>query len=320
MLYNDAMADAADILQKVDDIECDYYSKAVFEDKSAPINLWVIGGADGIPGNLHAHEYIQICYVNKGSCIHKVGKSEHKIIKGDIFIIPPQVYHKLEMISGEEIEIYECEFMPSFINEKFENLDYNSGVFDFVYIEPFLVLENSVRPKLNLSDQIRVRIEDLFHDMIDELRNKKDDYKHCLKADLLKLLVLTGREYSKSGASIDETSEGLIFKYREAVIRTIKYINDNYMNDLNLGDVCRYSMMSQTYFSGLFKQLTKKTFIEYINHLRINKAMQLLKENEKSIKDICWSIGFNGITNFNRAFRKITGVSPSVYRKIISTR
>jgi AraC-like DNA-binding protein len=298
----------------------DYFNKSVFTDKNAPINLWIIGDdIDPLNPNLHAHEYIQICYVNKGSCMHKVGNSRYKIVNGDIFIIPPAVYHLLESIPDKEVEIYECEFMSEFINEKFDNLDYNSGLFDFTYIEPFLVAENNVRPKLHLSVDIRIKVEEIFRGMIEELDNKKDNYKHCLKADLLKLLILLGREYSSTDHE-NEYSNKLIIKYREAVIHTIKYINDNYMNDLKLSDICRFSMMSQTYFSNLFKQLTQMTFIEYINSLRMNKTMQLLKDNEKSIKDICNYVGYNSITNLNRIFKKSTGITPSTYRKILNTR
>ena len=77
-------------------------------------------------------------------------------------------------------------------------------------------------------------------------------------------------------------------------------------------------MFSQSYFSYLFKSITSKTFIEYLNQLRILKAMELLKTTDKRVLDICYEVGYNNVNNFNRLFRQQTGTSPLVYRKKVN--
>ncbi len=64
--------------------------------------------------------------------------------------------------------------------------------------------------------------------------------------------------------------------------------------------------------------MTSKTFSEYINDLRVAKAMELLKQaSNLNITDICYCVGFNNVTHFDRKFRQLTGISPTKYRRMI---
>ncbi len=54
--------------------------------------------------------------------------------------------------------------------------------------------------------------------------------------------------------------------------------------------------------------MTGKTFIEYVNNLRIRKAMEMLTTTQLAVSDICFNVGFNDTTYFNRVFRKETGL------------
>jgi len=285
-----------------------------FKDQETPINLYILDGEkETLNNTMHSHVYMQMCYVNKGSCRHYVGNRSIIMVKGDIFVIPPFVCHKMERINRNEIEIFECEFMPQFINANLNDLEFNSGIFDFAYLEPFLVAENRVKPRLNLSDSAQVEVEKIMIEINDELLAKRAGYRHMLKADLLRLLVLLGREYAKLDDS-EAIDNIIIQKNRKAILNAINYINENYMNNLNLQDISRYSKMSQAYFSRLIKHFTRKTFVEYINEIRIRKSIELLKSTDKLITDICFEVGFNDLTNFNRVFKRMTGVSPREYR------
>jgi YesN/AraC family two-component response regulator len=75
-------------------------------------------------------------------------------------------------------------------------------------------------------------------------------------------------------------------------------------------------MVSGSYFRYLFKNLTQKTFTEYVNYLRIKRATELLVKNyTDSVYDICFAVGFNNINYFNRLFKQQAGLSPLQYRK-----
>jgi len=100
----------------------------------------------------------------------------------------------------------------------------------------------------------------------------------------------------------------------EQIYRVLDFINDNYMQELTLSEVGAVAKMSANAFSRYFRQATGNTFTEAVISLRIAKACQLLLHTRKQIGSICYEVGFNNISNFNRHFRALRGASPRQYR------
>ncbi|MDO4492112.1 MAG: response regulator [Lachnospiraceae bacterium] len=92
------------------------------------------------------------------------------------------------------------------------------------------------------------------------------------------------------------------------------YIRENYTWDISLDDISRTLKLTPYYFSKLFKQETGSTFMEYLTGLRIEKAKQLLKDPELSIKEIGISVGYSDPNYFSRIFKKVQGETPTEYR------
>ena len=105
---------------------------------------------------------------------------------------------------------------------------------------------------------------------------------------------------------------------RNNIERAIHFIDSNCIMPLSLDQVARKSGMSKFYFARSFKSLTGRTFKNYQNYKRIEKAKNLLREDEVRVIDICFSIGFNDVSYFNRVFKKIAGLSPSCFKKQLS--
>jgi two-component system response regulator YesN len=89
------------------------------------------------------------------------------------------------------------------------------------------------------------------------------------------------------------------------------YIDSHYNEELSLEDVSIEVNLSPQYFSRFFKQETGENFIDYLTQIRINKAIDLLKDKNHSVKEVCYMIGYNDPNYFSRIFKKITGHSPS---------
>lgn len=108
---------------------------------------------------------------------------------------------------------------------------------------------------------------------------------------------------------------------RESKSRRIKlaceYIEQNYMNSISLSDVAKLTNMSDSAFSHFFKKRTSRSFINFLNEIRIGHANKLLSETSHNISEICYMCGFSNISNFNRIFKKSAGISPSEYRNQI---
>ena len=99
------------------------------------------------------------------------------------------------------------------------------------------------------------------------------------------------------------------------IAKAINFIDTNCIMPLSLGEVARESGMSKFYFARTFKLVTGQTFKNYHNHKRIEKAKKMFLQQKRSITDVCFSIGFNDVSYFNRTFKKIEGISPSCFKK-----
>lgn len=268
---------------------------------------------DRLPLPLHRHEFMQINYIYKGNMKHFINGHEFKVMSGDIFIIPPYVPHSLIDSETPDGQVIEFEFMPEFINQNFQNMEVIQSFFDFAYIEPFLVSENNVKPRLNLCGNARIEAEAILNEALKEYTEKHSGYSLLIKSLALKLLIIVGREFTRDLEGTD--SVGLYARHREAIHNSIRYINDHYNRQLSVEEVAKVSMLSQSYFSYLFKNITSKTFVEYLNGIRLANAMELLKSTDMRVLDICYEVGFNNVNHFNKLFRKSEGITPLAFRK-----
>jgi two-component system response regulator YesN len=103
----------------------------------------------------------------------------------------------------------------------------------------------------------------------------------------------------------------------EDIINNAKlFISNNYMKDITLDMVASEICISTYYFSKLFKKETGINFIDYLTKERIDNAKYLIRNSSKSIKQISSEVGYNDSNYFSRVFKKHTGYSPSIYKKI----
>jgi len=260
----------------------------------------------------HTHDYFQIWYVNKGEFLHNIDKRKYKMVKGNLFVIPPYAVHRIDLISGKGMEIIGCEFLPTFINDRFEHAPFSKDFFDFAYLERFLVEEDEeITPKIALSGRTDTEVRRLLDDMYTEYQQQDSYFELVLKGELLKLLAIIMREYNTDVQAFN----GKLEKYRPAITATEAYIHEHYMEEINLELLCRQAMMSKTYFYILFKHFIGKTLNEYITELRVQKSTELLLNSDLSVTDVCFGVGFNNLTYFSRVFKKMTGIPPSHYKK-----
>lgn len=100
---------------------------------------------------------------------------------------------------------------------------------------------------------------------------------------------------------------------KERMARVISYLHENFENKIELETVASIAHMAPNAFCRYFKKRTQKSFIQYLNEIRIGHTCKLLIEGELQITTICYQSGFNTITNFNRQFKTIMNKTPTEY-------
>lgn len=97
--------------------------------------------------------------------------------------------------------------------------------------------------------------------------------------------------------------------------RAIKYINENYSDDLSLQSVAQLASLSSCYFSSMFKKYVGIGFSTYLNQIRIDKAKEFLANTEMKIQSIAFEVGFKEVTYFYKSFKGVMGCTPAEYRE-----
>lgn len=94
------------------------------------------------------------------------------------------------------------------------------------------------------------------------------------------------------------------------------YIDEHYKEGVKLQEVAEYVGLTPTYLSTLFKKQVGKSLVEYLTHVRIQNAKQLLVDRNRNISDIADEVGFVDEKYFIKRFKRVTGLTPNEYRKL----
>jgi len=132
---------------------------------------------------------------------------------------------------------------------------------------------------------------------------------------VLKMLEIFARHISELAARISVIPE---MSEPDAIRKSREYIRDNSDERISLDQVAAVANMSASHFCRVFKKATDMNFSEYLARVRIEKAKKMLMESNYTMTHVAYDTGFNSVTDFNRTFKKITGETPSGFRKSAS--
>lgn len=148
---------------------------------------------------------------------------------------------------------------------------------------------------------------------LDSLAETKDSFNQLILM-LLTLYTLSKYEYKTLASNSFANDE---IKSESQRIRKIKeYVSMNCRKELTLEELSGVVGMSPSSFSRFFKTTTGKTLTAYILDIRLGIAARALVDTSDTISEVCYSSGFNNVSNFNRLFKKSKGITPKEFRKI----
>ena len=149
--------------------------------------------------------------------------------------------------------------------------------------------------------------EDLFLSVSDTITAVLNESNPALMARKLREILLSASVYISRLEKLRPNS---------VVQKARKYIEENYWNpDLRLDDVAGYVYINASYFSSVFSKEMGISFGDYLTKVRIEKAMDLLKNTHMKIYEIADLVGYQNPSWFNVAFKRYTGQKPGDFRK-----
>ena len=243
---------------------------------------------------MHWHDRMEMNLVVSGSMMLHSGEGHFEVRPGQVAISAPRMMHGC--ISGSEgVEYHTIMFDV----EKFCNLTPASEK----YLLPILKGE-IIFPRVIADVHLKTAIEQLI-----QIAEGGAEY-HPLQAEgkIYEILGILSGYGSVPARTMMETDKGF-----HAII---KYVNEHFTDKITPKDICLQFGYNETYFCRRFKEITGLNFTKYVQALRMEMAIELLKEGKKEIRYIAWKCGYADVSYFSNCFKKHYGFRPSeIYGK-----
>lgn len=268
------------------------------------VKMWRVDVPSGKrPLQHHSHFNFEIMYVNSGSGIYHTANANYPILPGDMFIFSSNEFHCITDIGNDGLVITNLHFNPQFIwnNTSDSNTHVNFN-FCFSHHPDF---SNRII-SADTSD-----LSPFFLQIQQELFHKPVEHYLSAKSLLSLLLISLVRNHNYLESQIGMNGEQL-----HSIQHVLCYIEEHFSEKITLQELSSLAGLTPTYFSTLFKQVVGISLWNYISSKRIDKAIRLItsKESKETMIDIAIECGFNNTANFNKTFKKFTGITPREYK------
>lgn len=274
-----------------------------FQENSLPIKvLWM---DEQNTTKLHEHNFNELVIVFEGEGTHYTTNEKYHISQGDIFLIKPGTKHGYN--NTKNLKIINLLYLPQQLNLSFYDLSNSPGYHALFEVEPAMRQQHGFKGRLHLSSGKLEYIKKLIHSIDKELNSAKPEALFMAVSYFMQIIGILSRSYTKT--EIPEQMEIL------SLSEVITHIESNYQHKITIADLTKKAFMSEITLYRMFKKAFNMSPVNYIISVRISAAREMLNNSNLSISEIAWKTGFPDSNYFSRAFKKLTGLSPRLYRK-----
>lgn len=249
----------------------------------------------------HSHTYIELAYIVNGSAIHTLNGVDKNISAGEYVIINPGDIHNYKKTSDEKLTMINCIFTP--IRRSAEaSYIYFDSVLNSLNIDLDTLTANPTNYIFRDEEKI---VFNLLNIMRNEYNKQNAKYKLILK-NLYDAIILYSVRFitapSKNSLSITDYIKDYV---------TVHYNEPNLLKKISAD-----TGYTTQYLSTRFKKETGRSFKDFLQRTRINKAASLLTNTNLQIPQIAESVGYNDIKYFINTFKKYKEHTPTKYRAL----
>ncbi|WP_413374943.1 AraC family transcriptional regulator [Alkalihalobacillus sp. 1P02AB] len=279
------------------------YEKPLYTDPFFPLRITFEQHAnEGILFQKHWHEEMELLFITQGHAAIEINSNTFEAKEGDLLIINSNELH--QGIGFSKNVSYYCMIIDtsSLHNSFIETYTKNRTMTqpnDYTLIKNIISGDTTVR---SIMDNLTV-----------EQTNKNIGYELYVKSSVIYLIGYLVRHYGVK--TLNEQKHTTRLKNLNRLNKVLEYIDTHYYEDLTVNEAAKISNLSPYYFCRLFKTATGRSFVQYVNERRIEKAHMLLTKTDLSIMEVALQTGFNDANYFSRAYKKLRKESPSTARK-----
>ncbi len=242
----------------------------------------------------HLHDHVEILFVLEGSIAVQIMEKEQELKTGDCAVIFPQQIHSYHTPRESRTRLY--------IFEDSLTGRYLHSIQKHCPSHPFLSAGE-------LPEDAVLALNRLYTLSGIGQEEKAGNLKELCAAWIQVLFALL---WFQMAPVKRQQPEGM-----DLTLRIIQYIMEHFQEHLTLEILARELHVNKYYISHIFSERLQINFRRYLNHIRLEYAMQLMKAGNAPLVDIWVEAGFNSQRSFNRAFMEIVGTTPREYRALL---
>ncbi len=256
---------------------------------------------------LHTHEEYELNFIEHGKGVRRiVGDSVEEIGNYELTLVAGgELAHAWEQgrCTAPDVREITIQFSPQlFTSDMLARNQFSS-------IKKML---DRARLGLNFSMGAIMKVYSRL-DTLATTPDRFDQFLHFLK--ILYDLSLDADARTLASSSYAQADQQL----ESRRIKKVKdYIAVHYADQVRLEEMALLAGMSASAFSRFFKQHTGRNFVDYVIDIRLGNAARMLVDTETGISEICYSCGFNNLSNFNRTFKARRGYTPRDFRALFT--
>ena len=253
----------------------------------------------------HEHNYFQMYYILKGYITHITEFGETELSYGDVFIIPPNYKHAISL-KTTQTEFYSLSFTETYLSNFFINQPYVGGFLSKLLSSK----QNVIKMKLSIPSEHQIHLQNILAFLLFEYQTRPNNIDEIIQNCLGIILSILANIYYTVR---EKESPQTIYNYKNSILSTLDYIKEHYNQKLSLNTMTKISHMSRKDFCLEFKKITGHTFSDFLNKLRIEKAVELFKDFNYTARQIAIVCGYDDYVTFYRNFIKRVGISPEEF-------
>ena len=274
------------------------------EDLKFPFKMYSVQGEGIICAGFHERA-MEIIEITLGNVLVQIGTEFAEAKAGDFLYVPPTMVFRVEAKEGEA-GMRSMVFDSSIIEVNMENFDTEIFYMFYVQSKNKIVVFEEGHP-------VHDTLSQYMQESYDEYISKDVCYKLPIRANIYLMMTALLRYYCGSKNELDRMIYHNVMRLRPI----INYIANHYKEKIYIETMSEMITVSPDYFTKMFKDSIGRTPIDYINGLRINRAMQMLATTDTSVNDISDELGFSNSNYFHKIFKQYMETSPAAYRKMV---